>query len=132
MEELKPNQQLWHYKDDPISPSIGTVREVYTHDGYTGAIVEVQPKGGSEIYYQFYIQDGKYVKLVHDYILFNFGEDDAEYYIRRLIEGMHDDGEQDWGKHWKQERAMQEGMLHGCDAYNEEMGYDLSFPEPLG
>ena len=43
-----------------------------------------------------------------------------------------DDGEQDWGKHWKQERAMQEGMAHGVDAYNDAMGYDLSSPEPCG
>ena len=132
MKELKPEKQLWHYKDNPILPSIGIVREVFTHNGCTGALVEVLPKGGMEPYFQVYIQDGEHVKKVCDYIEFDFVNDDADYIIRRFIDEMHDDGEQDWGKHWKQERAMQEGMAHGVDAFNEEMGYDLSFPEPLG
>jgi len=126
MKELKPNKQLWHYKDDPISPSIGIVREVFTHNGCTGAIVEVQPKGGSDIYYQFYIQDGKYAEQVHDYILFNPGKDDAEYYIRRLIEEMQADAINP-ATEMRREIAMEEGMLHGCDAYNEAMGWEVSY-----
>jgi hypothetical protein len=29
---------------------------------------------------------------------------------------------------WEQEMAMEAGMLHGIDAYNEEMGFNLEPP----
>ena len=29
---------------------------------------------------------------------------------------------------WQRERAMEAGMLHGIDAYNEIMGYDTRVP----
>jgi len=32
----------------------------------------------------------------------------------------------------RDELAMEAGMLHGVNAYNEAMGWDVSFPEPCG
>lgn len=31
--------------------------------------------------------------------------------------------DRDDGGDWRRERAMEAGMLHGCDAYNDAMGY---------
>lgn len=124
---LNPNTQLWSHEDEPIFPSIGIVRHVSTHHGCTGALVEVFPKAGMEPYYQFHIQDGERVKQVHDYIEFT-ENDDADYIIRRSIEEMQAD-ERDAADEMRREIAMEQGMLYGCDAYNEAMGWDLSHPE---
>ena len=126
MERLKPNKQLWHYKDEPIFPSIGIVREVLTHNGYTGALVEVLPKGGMEPYFQFYIQDGEHVEQVHDYVPFDYDKYDADMYIRHLIDEMQADGK-NAASEMRREIAMEQGMLHGCDAYNEAMGWEVSY-----
>ena len=37
-----------------------------------------------------------------------------------LVDDASDD---DWVEEWRQEIAMQAGMMGGCDAYNETMGY---------
>ena len=124
--KLKPNTQLWHYKDDPFAPSIGIVREVLTHNGCTGALVEVLPKGGMEPYYSFYIQDGERVKQVDDYVHFDYDKYDADMYIRHLIEVMQAD-DRDLANEMRREMAMEQGMLHGCDAYNEAMGWEVSY-----
>ena len=126
MNKLTPNTQLWDYVETPIFPSIGIVRHVSTHDGYTGGIVEVLPKDKSEPYYQFYIQDGKYVEQVHDWIQFDPENQDADYAIRRHIEEMQADA-RDAANEMRREIAMEQGMLHGCDAYNEAMGWGVSY-----
>lgn len=35
-----------------------------------------------------------------------------------------EDGDDDWREEWRREIAMEAGMLGGCDAYNEVMGWD--------
>ena len=46
-------------------------------------------------------------------------------HIKMILESeLHIDvSEDDWIDEWRQEIAMQEGMMGGCDAYNEAMGY---------
>tara|TARA_R100000152_G_scaffold20706_1_gene15426 strand:- start:2959 stop:3354 length:396 start_codon:yes stop_codon:yes gene_type:complete len=124
MNKLTPNTQLWDYDDEPIFPSIGIVRHVSTHDGYTGGLVEVIPKEG-EPYFQVYIQVGEHAKEVREYIEFT-ENDDADYIIRRFIEEMQAD-ERDAADEMRREIAMEQGMLHGCDAYNEAMGWEVSY-----
>ena len=34
-----------------------------------------------------------------------------------------DDDDDDWVAEWRQEIAMEAGMMGGCDAYNDAMGY---------
>ena len=118
---LTVNTQLWSQEDEPIFPSIGIVRHISTHDGYTGALVEVLPTDGREPYFQVYTQDGEHAKEVCDYIEFT-ENDDADYIIRRFIEEMQAD-ERDAAEEMRREFAMEQGMLYGCDAYNDAMGW---------
>jgi hypothetical protein len=43
----------------------------------------------------------------------------VEYYVDEWCEGEGVDDE------WRHEMAMEAGMLHGIDAYNEAMGWDV-------
>ncbi len=42
---------------------------------------------------------------------------------RQLQEAVVEEDEDDWMDDWRREQAMEAGMMGGCDAYNEVMGY---------
>lgn len=42
---------------------------------------------------------------------------------RQLQEAVEVEDDDDWMDDWRREMAMEAGMLHGVDAYNEAMGY---------
>ena len=42
---------------------------------------------------------------------------------RQLQEAVVVEDNDDWMEEWRREMAMEAGMLHGVDAYNEAMGY---------
>ena len=48
-----------------------------------------------------------------------------DYYVDHYYgEDLEDDGEDaEWREEWRREIAQEEGMLGGCDAYNDAMGY---------
>lgn len=39
--------------------------------------------------------------------------------------GFKPTSDEDFEREWRRELAMEAGMLHGCDAYNEVMGWDV-------
>ena len=41
----------------------------------------------------------------------------------QLQEAVVEEDEDDWMDDWRREQAMEAGMMGGCDAYNEVMGY---------
>ena len=49
-----------------------------------------------------------------------FWIDGKEYYTEYSDD---DDGDDNWRQEWRQEIAREEGMLGGCNAYNDWMGY---------
>ena len=42
---------------------------------------------------------------------------------RQLQEAVEESNDDDWMEEWRREIALEAGMLHGVDAYNEAMGY---------
>lgn len=46
--------------------------------------------------------------------------------IKRELPGIMEDDDDD---SWRQEIAMEAGMLHGVDAYNDAMGYSVGDPD---
>ena len=42
---------------------------------------------------------------------------------RQLQEAVEVEDDDDWMEEWRREMAMEAGMMGGCDAYNEVMGY---------
>ena len=42
---------------------------------------------------------------------------------RQIQEAVEENSDDDWMDGWKREIAMEAGMMGGCDAYNEVMGY---------
>ena len=53
--------------------------------------------------------------------------------LQQMEEELHEMGEKtpedDFQNNWRRERAMEEGMLHGTDAYNEMMGQEVTTRE---
>tara|TARA_R110002096_G_scaffold257163_3_gene450485 strand:+ start:528 stop:761 length:234 start_codon:yes stop_codon:yes gene_type:complete len=43
--------------------------------------------------------------------------------VRYYVDEHDEDEDDSWQDEWRREIAMEAGMLGGCDAYNEVMGY---------
>ena len=43
--------------------------------------------------------------------------------IKLVREATEDGDDDDWMEDWRREIAMEAGMMGGCEAYNEAMGY---------
>lgn len=123
---LTVNTQLWSQGEEPpfpsISPSIGIVRHTSIHGGYTGALVQVLCQNGKS-YYEFYLQDGEHTEQVYQWVRFDPESEDADHAIRRFIEKNEASRREDAAEEMRREIAMEQGMLHGCDAYNDAMGW---------
>jgi hypothetical protein len=52
--------------------------------------------------------------------------DGIYYYLDEADEELLEEWRQElqWRQEWREEIANEEGMLHGCDAYNAAMGWD--------
>jgi len=57
--------------------------------------------------------------MVYDMLFHPWDTDDVKL-IREADDSADDD---DWMEDWRREIAMEAGMMGGCDAYNETMGY---------
>ena len=55
---------------------------------------------------------------------FAFAKEAAQTHVWEAWVDEHDEDDDDsWQDEWRREMAMEAGMLGGCDAYNDTMGY---------